>query len=116
MTQPPAEDLIETGFDLQRHLISQPAATFFVRAPGDAMAGAGIRAGDLLVVDRSQSAADGKIVVAIVDGELTVKRFRRYRDRIVLEADNPACAPLDLRAGGDAELWGVVTAVIHRFA
>lgn len=115
----PGEDAIETGLDLNRHLIRQPAATFFVRVSGDSMTGAGIFSGDLLVVDRSQSASDGSVVIAIVDGELTVKRLRRHPAGdprgISLVSENPAYSPVQIGEGTDVDLWGVVTAVIHSF-
>ena len=73
----PADDYIEGKLDLNRHLIKHPAATFFVRVSGDSMTGAGIHSGDLLVVDRSLEAIDGNVIVAALDGDLTVKRFRK---------------------------------------
>lgn len=71
----PAEDYIEGRLDLNKHLIKHPAATFFVRVSGNSMINAGIYPGDILIVDRSLEAADKKIVIAVVDGELTVKRL-----------------------------------------
>ena len=111
----PAEQYVERPLDLNELLVAKPAATYFVRAEGDSMVGAGIRPGDLLVVDRSLEAADGSIVIACVDGEFTVKTLRKGRGRVWLEAANPAYRPI--RFGGEMELrvFGVVTAVIHRF-
>src|SRR5471030_2397814 len=77
----PADDYIERSLDLNEHLIRHPAATFFVRASGDSMTGS-IHSGDLLVVDRSLEAADGSVVIAVIDGELTVKRLRRRGDGV----------------------------------
>ena len=111
----PAEQYVERPLDLNELLVAKPAATYYVSAEGDSMEGAGIRSGDLLVVDRSLEAADGSIVIACVDGEFTVKILRKGRGSVWLEAANPAYKPI--RFGGEMELrvFGVVTAVIHRF-
>lgn len=85
----PAEDHIDRDLDLNEHLIRRPAATFFVSVSGRSMIGAGINDGALLIVDRSEEARDGRVVVAVVEGQHTVKRFRRKGDRCWLEAANP---------------------------
>jgi len=72
----PADDHLERSIDLNEELIQHPAATFFVRVKGESMHDAGIQSGDILVVDRSLAPTDRKIVVAMIDGEFTVKRFR----------------------------------------
>jgi DNA polymerase V len=77
------------------------------------MEGAGIYDGDLLVVDRSIEAKAGKVVIAALNGELTVKRLSRVEDRLRLEAENPTYAPIEFNEGDDVRLWGVVTNVIH---
>ncbi len=112
-----AEDprIVETGLDLNRHLIQRPAATFFVRVRGDWMSGAGIRPGDLLVVDRAKTAAHGNVVVVVLDGELTVRRLEHKRAQSALVCENPAYRPVELRADQELEIWGVATAVIHKF-
>jgi DNA polymerase V len=109
----PAEDYIEGRLDLNRHLIKHPAATFFVRVAGDSMIDAGIHPGDILVVDRSVEPQDGRVVIAIVDGELTVKRIARRGDALLLLPDNPAYQPLEIKPETEFEVWGVVTSVIH---
>jgi len=109
----PADDFIDSGLDLNQHLIRHPAATFFVRVSGDSMIGAGIHSGDLLVVDRALTAADDNVVIAAVDGELTVKRLRRENGIITLVAENSAYPPLEIVDGTSFEIWGVVTTVIH---
>ena len=111
----PAEQYVERALDLNELLVAKPSATYYVRAEGDSMEGAGIRSGDLLVVDRSLEATDGSIVIACVDGEFTVKTLRKGRGRVWLEAANPAYKPI--RFGGEMELvvFGVITAVIHQF-
>jgi DNA polymerase V len=86
----PAEDYLDRALDLNELLISNPAATFYVRASGDSMRDAGIQSGDILVVDRAVEARPGKIVIAAVDGELTVKRLRVKEGRLYLAPENPA--------------------------
>ena len=110
----PAEDYVEGSLDLNEHLIEHREATFFVRVKGQSMTGAGIADGDLLVVDRSLEAGDGDIVVAVVDGELTVKRLWRRGGRVRLLAENPAYAPIDLKDGQELAVWGVVTSIVRR--
>jgi DNA polymerase V len=109
----PAEDYIEGRLDLNRHLIKHPAATFFVRVAGDSMIDAGIHPGDILVVDRALEAQDKSVVIAVLDGELTVKRISRRDGKIFLVPDNRAYEPLEIRPDMEFEVWGVVTSVIH---
>jgi DNA polymerase V len=111
----PADDHIDARLDLNEYLIQHPAATFFVRAIGDSMLGAGIHSGDLLVVDRALRPTDGRVVVAVVDGECTVKTYRQDgpHGRPWLEAANPAYAPIRLLTGQELRVWGVVTSVVH---
>lgn len=90
-----------------------PAATFFVKVTGHSMTGASIHDGDLLIVDRSIEAVDGKIVIAAVNGELTVKRLALTSGEVWLMPENPAFSPLQLKEGLDCVIWGVVTRVIH---
>ena len=110
-----ADDYLEGALDLNEHLIRHPAATFFLRVLGDSMTGAGIHSGDLLVVDRSIRPVDGKIVIAVIDGELTVKRLHRRRGRIRLLPENPRYRPIDVSGEQDLHIWGVVAHAIHSF-
>ncbi len=114
----PADDFIDKRLDLNEHLIQHPAATFFVRAVGESMLGAGIHDGDLLIVDRAVEAQSGKVVIASVNGELTVKRLERKGQRLLLVPANPDYPPLDvsdaMHSGEGFEIWGVVTCVIHK--
>ena len=110
----PAEQYVERQLDLNELLVARPAATYFVRADGDSMAGAGIRSGDLLVVDRALEPADGSVVIACVDGEFTVKTLRRGRNGVRLESANPAFPPIRFSGEMELRVFGVVTAVIHR--
>lgn len=109
----PAEDYIEGRLDLNRHLIKHPAATFFVRVAGDSMIGAGIHPGDILVVDRALEPQDSNVVIAVIDGELTVKRISQRHGRLFLVPDNQAYEPLEIIETMEFEVWGVVTSVIH---
>jgi DNA polymerase V len=109
----PAESEMERALDLNELLIKRPAATFFVRVAGSSMIKAGIHHNDILVVDRSLEPANGKIVIAAVNGELTVKRLRIERMKVQLVAENDAFAPIDITEGMELHIWGVVTSVIH---
>jgi DNA polymerase V len=110
----PADDYVDQRLDLN-DLIERPAATFFVKVTGDSMTGASIHDGDLLVVDRSLEATDGKIVIAAVNGELTVKRLSLKSGEVWLMPENSLYPPLQLKEGLDCVIWGVVTRVIHSF-
>jgi len=109
----PADDYVEDRIDLNQHLIRHKEATFFLRVKGDSMLGAGIHDGDLLVVDRALEPVDGKIVIAVLDGELTVKRLERRAGQVRLMPENPAFAPIVVNNEQDLVIWGVVTNVIH---
>ncbi|EXJ16933.1 LexA family protein [Imhoffiella purpurea] len=111
----PADDDIEATIDLNEHLVQHPAATFFVRVQGESMTGAGIHDGDLLVVDRALEPRSGAIVVAVVDGELTVKRLKIECERVWLMAENPAYPPLEIRDGQELFIWGVVAHAVRSF-
>jgi len=108
----PADDHLEMKLDLNSYLIKHPAATFFVRASGDSMVNAGIHSGDLLIVDKSIEPCDGKIVIAALDGELTVKRLYKRGGEIKLFAENAAYPPINITEQ-DMVIWGVVSYVIH---
>lgn len=109
----PADDYIEGQLDLNEHLIPHKEATFFLRVAGDSMLNAGIHSGDLLVVDRSIEPRNNKIVIAAVDGELTVKRLSIKRGKTWLLPENEAFSPIEIRDEQDMVIWGVVTSVIH---
>lgn len=108
----PAEDHIEKLLDLNEHLIGDKAATFIVRAKGDSMIKAGIHDGDLLIVDRSVEPRDGRVVIAVVEGNFTVKRLRRKAGKCWLEAANEKFASIAI-TDEEAVIWGVVTNAIH---
>jgi DNA polymerase V len=110
----PADDHLEDKLDLNKYLIQHKEATFFVRAQGDSMLGAGIHSGDILVVDKSLQAVSGKIVIAVVDGDFTVKRLHKYGGKITLKAENDAFDDIKISSDSELIIWGVVTSVIHR--
>jgi len=110
----PADDYLESYIDLNEALVTNKTATFFVKVDGDSMLGAGIFTGDMLVVDRSLTAKHGNIIVAMVEGEFTVKRFVKIRGRTYLYPENKRYKPLDVTELEEFMVWGVVTTVIHR--
>ncbi len=109
----PADDHMEGKLDLNNHLVKHPTATFFVRASGESMVGAGIHDGDILVVDRSLEPRHGKIIIAAVDGQLTVKRLQKRGSKTLLTPENRKYKPIELTENNDVKIWGVVTNVIH---
>jgi DNA polymerase V len=109
----PASDYIEERLDLNEHLVKHPAATFFVRADGDSMQGAGIYNGDILVVDRSLEPADMCVVIATLESEFTVKRLRISNGKATLQPENQKYRPMEITEDSDFKIWGVVTYVIH---
>jgi DNA polymerase V len=110
----PANDYLEKSLDLNEFLIKNPPATFFVEIQGDSMIGAGIHSGDILIVDRSLEAVHNKIVVAVVNGEFTVKRLYWVKKTVKLMAENPNYKPIEIKEGVEFEIWGVATTVIHK--
>jgi len=110
----PAEEYLEKRLDLNEHLVARPEATYFVRVSGDSMIGAGIHHGDLLVVDRSLDPKPGNVVIALVDGEFTVKRLRRTAIGLELAPENPDYGVIPLSEETDFQVWGVVLHVVHK--
>jgi len=104
----PADDDLDRPLDFNELLITHPAATFAVRIVGDSMTGAGIFPGDVAVVDRAEAATDGRVILAVLDGEFTVKRYRKKNGVAWLEASNPSYADIPLTGDRDFEVWGVV--------
>ena len=109
----PADDFIEGSLDLNKHLIKHPSATFFLRVSGDSMINAGIHPDDILIVDKSLEAKHGKIVIAAVDGDLTVKRLHKTTNKTYLMPENKKFSPIEITEANDVVIWGVVTNVIH---
>lgn len=110
----PADDFLESSLDLNDLLIKHPAATFFVRAKGEAMIEEGISDQDVLVVDRSLEPTNGKVVVAIVSGEFVVRKIFEENRRLFLLAASKDYQPIEITEDIDFQVWGVVTSVIHR--
>lgn len=110
----PADDYIDRSLDLNEHLIKHPAATYFLRVSGDSMTGAGIFNNDMLIVDRSIAPQDGNVVVAVLDGELTVKRLRKRDGLTFLVPENPDYPTLFPSTESEFTVWGVVQHVIHK--
>ena len=109
----PAEDHMQSKIDLNDLLIEHPSATYYVRVNGDSMLGAGIVNGDLLIVDRSLEVTNNCIVVAHIDGEFTVKRIKKNKNKIFLQAENTNYKPIKITEDMDFELFGVVAHAIH---
>lgn len=110
----PATGDLNGTLDLNRLCITHPAATYFVRARGDSMVGAGIDDGDILVVDRSLTPTNRRIIIASVNGEFTVKRFEKTASRMRLLPENPAYKPITITPELGAEFFGVVTFIIKK--
>jgi DNA polymerase V len=109
----PAEDYVEHKLDLNSYLVPHPAATFFVRASGNSMTGANIYDGDLLIIDRSLEATHNDIVIAVVQGEITVKRLHHLRGEIALIPENDGYQTIFINEHSELHIWGVVTNAIH---
>lgn len=110
----PAEDARSAALDLNELVVRHPVSTYYLRVEGDSMTGAGIVAGDIVVVDKSLQPKTGDVVVAAVDGDFTLKHLKRDGNKAWLVAANPAYPPIALHEAADAQLWGVVTYVIHK--
>jgi DNA polymerase V len=109
-----ADDYMERGIDLNEQLIRNKPATFFMRIRGDAMTGAGIFDGDIVIVDRSLKAAPGKIVIASLNGEMLIRRLEKTFNKVRLIPETPKLAPIEIDASCDEfSVWGVVTYTIH---
>lgn len=111
----PADDYIEGRLSLDEHLIPNKDSTFFVRAKGNSMVGAGIFDGDLLVVDKSLTPSSGDIVIAVVDGDLTVKRLIKRGENVILKPENPRFKDIEFKDGQELQVWGVVTSTVKKF-
>ena len=109
-----ADDYAERGIDPNEELIRNKPATFFFRMKGDAMQEAGIFEGDILIVDRSLKIANGKVIVAILNGELLVRRFHKNFSSAFLIPENKRYKPINLGEFTDFSVWGVVTFIIHK--
>ena len=109
----PADDYLQKRVDLNEELIEHPAATFFVRVTGDSMVDAGIYDNDTLIVDRSLTPQNGSVIVALLNGDFTVKYFSKTGSVISLKPGSDSFDCIELTEGDDFEVWGVVTNCIH---
>lgn len=112
----PADDHYDQLLDLNQHLISHPQHTYFVRVQGESMINAGIHDGDLLIVDRAISPRSGHVVIAHLNGELTVKRIQITDGAVLLLPENPAYPAITVTKEMQFDVWGIVTNVIHALA
>lgn len=112
----PGDDYSEGTLDLNDYLIPHKATTFFVRVTGESMTGVGIFPGDMLIVDRSLDPINGKIVIAVLNGEMTVKRLKSNKDSLLLCSENDRYPDIKVTEMDDFSTWGVVTNVIHSLA
>ena len=109
----PADDHLDLPIDLNEYLVKHPAATFYVRVQGDSMDDAGIHQGDLLIVDRAEPYTMGSIVLAVLDGEFTVKKLMEKNDSLYLLSSNTSYQPIKIETETDFKVWGVVTYIVH---
>ena len=112
----PAADYAEEGLDLNHYLVQNKPATFMVTVKGDSMMGAGICDGDKVVVDKALKPKHKDIVVAVVDGEYTIKRLYQLRGRIELQPENPSYQPITFNEGKELQIWGVVVVVVRKYS
>ena len=110
----PADDFKETRISLDRELVKNKEATFYARVDGDSMVEAGLEDGDLLVIDRSKNPENGKIAVCLVDGEFTVKRIKKEKDKLYLMPENKKYEPIELKEENELIIWGIVEYVIKK--
>ena len=110
----PADDFKETRISLDRELVKNKEATFYARVSGDSMIEAGLDDGDLLVIDRSKNPENGKIAICLVDGEFTVKRIKKEKDKLYLMPENKNYKPIELKEENELIIWGVVEYVIKK--
>lgn len=120
-TQPSAgfpalgDDLVEEALNVNDLLVKNPTSTFFVKVEGNSMEGAGIFSGDILVIDRSVEPVSGKIVVAVIDGGLVVKRLKKTTGGMVLASENSDYEPIVINEQEGCTVWGVVTGSVRQF-
>jgi DNA polymerase V len=108
------DDYAERGIDLNEQLVRNKPATFFMRVSGDAMVGAGIFDGDVVIVDRSLKPVNGKVVIANLNGEMLIRRMEKVFNKLRLLPETPRLAPIEVDPSGEFSVWGVVTYVIHQ--
>jgi DNA polymerase V len=110
----PADDYMDAKIDLNEHFISRPSSTFLACVEGDSMTGVGIIPKDYIIVDRSEPVKDGSIVLATIDSEFTLKRYRKIKGRVFLIPENPKYQPIEIKGEMQFEVWGVVVGVTRK--
>ncbi len=108
-----ADDYMERGIDLNEQLIRNKPATFFMKMNGSSMINAGIFDGDILIVDRSVKPVNGKIVIAVIDGEMLIRRYERTINKLRLIPETPKLSPIEVSEFSDFKIWGVVIHLIR---
>jgi len=108
----PTDDYMDRGIDLNEQLIRNKPATFFMKVQGSSMINACIHHGDIVIVDRSIKPESGKIIIAVIDGEMLIRRFEKTMNRIRLIPETPKLSPMEINHESDFSIWGVVTYVI----
>ena len=110
----PADDFKEIRISLDKELVKNKEATFYARVSGDSMIGAGLDDGDLLVINRSLNPENGKIAVCLVDGEFTVKRIKKQKDKLYLIPENKKYKRIEIKEESELIIWGIVEYVIKK--
>ena len=110
----PADDFKEIRISLDKELVKNKDATFYARVDGDSMIGAGLEDGDLLVIDRSLNPENGKIAICLVDGDFTVKRIKKEKNKLYLMPENKKYKPIELKEENELIIWGIVEYVIKK--
>ena len=110
----PADDFKEIRISLDKELVKNRDATFYARVSGESMVGAGLDDGDLLVIDRSLNPENGKIAVCFIDGEFTVKRIKKEKNKLYLLPENKKYKPIEMREENELIIWGIVEYVIKK--
>ena len=110
----PADDFKEIRISLDKELVKNKEATFYAKVSGDSMIGAGLDDGDLLVIDRSLSPENGKIAICFIDGDFTVKRIKKEKDKLYLMPENKKYKPIEISEDNELIIWGIVEYVIKK--
>tara|TARA_B100001778_G_scaffold290309_1_gene259732 strand:+ start:27 stop:458 length:432 start_codon:yes stop_codon:yes gene_type:complete len=110
----PADDFKEIRISLDRELVKNEESTFYARVSGDSMIEAGLDDGDLIVIDRSLNPENGKIAVCFIDGEFTVKRMKKEKNKLFLMPQNKKYKPIEIKEGNELIVWGIVEYVIKK--
>ena len=110
----PASDFEESRISLEKVLVKNEEATFYARVSGESMKDAGLNDGDILVVDRSEEVKNNKIAVCYLNGEFTVKRIKREKNKLYLMPENKKYKPIELKEGNELIIWGIVEYVIKK--